>query len=56
MNVVDTPNNLLVNQLITKVENGYTIYATARATNTKTIPVKWSASNLICLLNRKITR
>lgn len=48
MNVVDIPNSLTSESaFITKVENGYTIYATARATNTKTIPVKWSAKGVI---------
>lgn len=44
MNVIDAPSVITgESAFITEVRNGYKIYATAKSTQSKTIPVKWSA-------------
>lgn len=48
MNVADSPNVITGESVfITKVSNGYKLYATAKATQSTTIPVKWTAKGVI---------
>lgn len=48
MNVVDSPDSITgEDAFVTDVTNGFKIYATAKATSTHTIPVKWIAKGVM---------
>lgn len=48
MNVISDPASLTGEScFITEIEGGFKVYATAKSTETRQIPVKWSAKGII---------